>query len=59
MNRGKDFLDGVIASYSVAFAEIHLGCFAAFWTDVSLRAIVLGLALYVVRIFAIGAGYHR
>jgi stearoyl-CoA desaturase (delta-9 desaturase) len=59
MKLGKERLDGVISSYSVAFAAIHLGCFAVIWTDLSWRAIVLGLALYVVRIFAIGAGYHR
>jgi stearoyl-CoA desaturase (delta-9 desaturase) len=38
---------------------IHLGCFAVFWTGVSSHAVVLGLALYWIRIFAIGAGYHR
>jgi stearoyl-CoA desaturase (delta-9 desaturase) len=51
--------NGVLSSYSVAFVFIHLGCFAAIWTGLSSRAMVLGLALYVVRIFAIGAGYHR
>jgi stearoyl-CoA desaturase (Delta-9 desaturase) len=60
MNLGrKERSDGVISPYSVAFASIHLGCLAAIWTGVSSRAMVLGLALYVVRIFAIGAGYHR
>src|SRR6202162_3891590 len=38
---------------------IHLGGFAVLWTGASARALMLGLALYVVRIFAIGAGYHR
>jgi stearoyl-CoA desaturase (delta-9 desaturase) len=59
VNPGSDRLNGVISSYSAAFAAIHVGCFAAIWTGVSLRAVVLGLVLYVVRIFAIGAGYHR
>jgi stearoyl-CoA desaturase (delta-9 desaturase) len=59
MNLWNDRSDGVISSYSVAFVSIHLGCFVVIWTGVSLRATVLGLALYVVRIFAIGAGYHR
>jgi stearoyl-CoA desaturase (Delta-9 desaturase) len=55
----KDRSDGVISSYSVAFVSIHLACLAVIWTGVSSRAVVLGLALYVVRIFAMGAGYHR
>jgi stearoyl-CoA desaturase (Delta-9 desaturase) len=59
VNSGTDRLDGVISPYSVAFVAIHLGCFAVNWTGVSSRAVVLGLVLYVVRIFAIGAGYHR
>jgi len=44
---------------SAAFFAIHLACFAAFFTGVSLRAVLLGIGLYVLRIFAIGAGYHR
>jgi stearoyl-CoA desaturase (Delta-9 desaturase) len=59
MNLGNDRSDGVISSYSVAFVSIHLACLAVIWTGLSSRAMVLGLALYVVRIFAIGAGYHR
>jgi hypothetical protein len=49
----------VISPYSVAFLLIHLGCFASLWTGVTARALELGFALYVVRIFAVGAGYHR
>jgi stearoyl-CoA desaturase (delta-9 desaturase) len=56
---GNHRLNGVISPYSVVFVFIHLGCFAVIWTGLSSRAMVLGLALYVVRIFAIGAGYHR
>jgi stearoyl-CoA desaturase (Delta-9 desaturase) len=59
MNLGNYRSDSVISFYSLAFATIHLACFAVIWTGVSSRAVVLGLALYVVRIFAIGAGYHR
>jgi fatty-acid desaturase len=59
MNLGTNRLDGVISSYSVAFVSIHLACFAVIWTGMSLRAMVMGLALYVVLIFAVGAGYHR
>nr|WP_294516588.1 acyl-CoA desaturase [uncultured Rhodopila sp.] len=60
MNPGGQYRPGdVISFYSVAFVSIHLGCFAVIWTGFSSQAMVLGLALYVVRIFAIGAGYHR
>ena len=38
---------------------IHVGCLAAFWTGVTWRAVALAIVLYLVRIFAIGAGYHR
>jgi stearoyl-CoA desaturase (delta-9 desaturase) len=54
-----DRLDGVISHYSIAFVSIHLGCFAVIWAGWSSRALVLGLVLYVIRIFAIGAGHHR
>jgi stearoyl-CoA desaturase (delta-9 desaturase) len=60
MNPGGQYRrDDIISFYGVAFVSIHLGCFAVIWTGFSLRAMVLGLALYMVRIFAIGAGYHR
>jgi len=41
------------------FVLIHLGCAAVIWTGVSASAVVLGLALYWIRMFAITAGYHR
>jgi stearoyl-CoA desaturase (delta-9 desaturase) len=49
----------IFSPYSVGFVLIHFSCFAVFWTGVNSRALVLGLALYGLRIFAIGAGYHR
>jgi stearoyl-CoA desaturase (delta-9 desaturase) len=38
---------------------VHLACFAAIWTGVTWQAVVIGVVLYWLRIFAIGAGYHR
>ncbi len=38
---------------------VHLACFAAIWTGVTAEAVALGVGLYWLRIFAIGAGYHR
>ena len=37
----------------------HLACFAAIWTGVTVEALALGVALYVVRMFGVTAGYHR
>jgi stearoyl-CoA desaturase (delta-9 desaturase) len=38
---------------------MHLVCLAALWTGVSVIAVATCLALYVVRMFAITAGFHR
>jgi stearoyl-CoA desaturase (delta-9 desaturase) len=60
MNMGRhDHPDNIFSFYSVTFLIIHLGCLAVIWTGLTLPALMLGLALYVLRIFAIGAGYHR
>ncbi|HJQ57868.1 MAG TPA: fatty acid desaturase [Vineibacter sp.] len=44
---------------ALPFVLLHLGCVAAIWTGVTWQAVVLCVALYGLRIFAIGAGYHR
>src|ERR1700722_4704922 len=60
MNQGRqEHSDDIAYPSSTAFLLLHLACFAAFWTGVTPRAAVLGAVLYLVRIFAIGAGYHR
>jgi stearoyl-CoA desaturase (Delta-9 desaturase) len=38
---------------------VHLACFTAFWTGVTYQALAIGAVLYWLRIFGIGAGYHR
>lgn len=43
----------------VLFVAFHFGCLAAIWTGVSWEAVGLCLALYVLRMFGITAGYHR
>lgn len=43
----------------VPFLLVHAGCLAAFWSGVSWQAIAIGAVLYWLRMFAIGAGYHR
>jgi stearoyl-CoA desaturase (delta-9 desaturase) len=51
--------DDIAYPSSIGFLLIHVACFAAFWTGLTWRALVLAIVLYLVRIFAIGAGYHR
>jgi stearoyl-CoA desaturase (Delta-9 desaturase) len=52
-------LDDVAYPTSIGFVLIHLACFAVFWTGVTPLALLLAAVLYFMRIFAIGAGYHR
>ena len=54
-----DVHDDIIYPSAIPFVLVHLGCFAAIWTGVTLEALVLCITLYWLRIFAIGAGYHR
>jgi stearoyl-CoA desaturase (delta-9 desaturase) len=49
----------IVYPSAVPFVLVHLACFAAFWTGVTWQAIAIGAGLYWLRIFAIGAGYHR
>jgi stearoyl-CoA desaturase (delta-9 desaturase) len=49
----------VVYPSALPFALMHLACFAALWTGVTWRAALLGFALYWLRMFGIGAGYHR
>ncbi len=51
--------DDIAYPSSIGFVLIHVGCLAAVWTGVPWPAVALAIALYVLRIFAIGAGYHR
>ena len=44
---------------AIPFVLVHLACVAALWTGVTYEAVVLCFLLYWLRIFAIGAGYHR
>jgi stearoyl-CoA desaturase (delta-9 desaturase) len=52
-------IDDIIYPSAVPFVLVHLACFGALWSGVSWSAIILCVTLYWLRIFAIGAGYHR
>jgi stearoyl-CoA desaturase (Delta-9 desaturase) len=43
----------------VQFLLMHLACLLAWWTGASAAAVAACLVLYVVRMFAITAGFHR
>jgi stearoyl-CoA desaturase (delta-9 desaturase) len=49
----------VVYPSAIPFVLVHLTCIAAIWTGITWQAVAVGVALYWVRIFAIGAGYHR
>ena len=51
--------DDMMYPSTIPFVLVHLACIAAFWTGVTSQAIAICLMLYWLRIFAIGAGYHR
>jgi len=51
--------DDIIYPSAIPFVLVHLVCFAAIWTGVTWRAVAICVALYWLRIFCIGAGYHR
>ena len=54
-----DVHDDIIYPSTIPFILVHLGCFAAIWTGVTWPALAICITLYWLRIFAIGAGYHR
>src|SRR5919106_5313045 len=56
---GEEHAEDVIYPSTIPFVLVHLACLGAIWTGVTLEALVLCGALYGLRIFAIGAGYHR
>jgi stearoyl-CoA desaturase (delta-9 desaturase) len=57
--RDRDDLDDIIYPSAIPFVLVHLVCFAAIWTGITWQAVALCAALYWLRIFFIGAGYHR
>ncbi|MCW5696870.1 MAG: acyl-CoA desaturase [Bauldia sp.] len=52
-------LDDIVYPSALPFILIHVAGLGAIFTGVSWSAVALCIGLYVLRIFAIGAGYHR
>lgn len=51
--------DDIMYPSAGPFVLVHVGCVAAVWSGVSWDAVVICASLYWLRMFAIGAGYHR
>jgi stearoyl-CoA desaturase (Delta-9 desaturase) len=51
--------DDIIYPSAIPFVTVHLACIAVIWTGVTWQAVVICAVLYWLRIFGIGAGYHR
>src|SRR6266540_2577203 len=51
--------DDIMYPSAVPFVLAHLTCLAAIWTGVTWQDLVICAVLYLGRIFAAGAGYHR
>src|SRR5712675_1602470 len=51
--------DDIIYPSAIPFVLVHLTCIGAIWSGITWQAVAIGIALYWLRIFAIGAGYHR
>ena len=49
----------VVYPQAIPFVLTHLVCLGAIWTGVPLQALAVGAVLYVVRMWAITAGFHR
>ena len=49
----------IVYPSAIPFVLVHLACVAAIWTGITWQAVAICAALYWLRIFAIGAGYHR
>src|SRR5579871_4929024 len=58
-NDAPDDQDDILYPSTVSFVLVHLACLAAIWTGITWQSVAICAALYWLRIFAIGAGYHR
>ena len=51
--------DDIMYPSAIPFVLVHVACLAAIWTGITWTAFAICIILYWLRIFAIGAGYHR
>jgi stearoyl-CoA desaturase (delta-9 desaturase) len=55
----RDDHDDIMYPSAVPFVVMHFACLLAIWTGITWQAVAICAGLCWVRIFAIGAGYHR
>ena len=55
----EQYHDDIVYPSAIPFVLVHVACVAAFWTGISWTALAICVTLYWLRIFGIGAGYHR
>jgi len=55
----SDYSDRVEIIRIIPFILLHLACFAVFFIEASLFAVLIALVLYLLRMFAITGFYHR
>jgi stearoyl-CoA desaturase (Delta-9 desaturase) len=58
-NEPGDTHSDIVYPSAIPFVLVHLACAAAIWTGITWQAVAIGVVLYWLRIFAVGAGYHR
>lgn len=49
----------IVYPSAIPFILVHVACLCAIWSGATLSAFTVCLGLYLLRMFAIGAGYHR
>jgi stearoyl-CoA desaturase (delta-9 desaturase) len=52
-------VDDIVYPATIPFVLAHLACLGAIWSGVTTQAVLICLGLYVVRMVAVTAGYHR
>src|SRR5262249_47189087 len=51
--------EDIVYPSAIPFVLVHLACLTAIWSGITWQAVALCFGFYWLRIFAIGAGYHR
>ena len=49
----------IVFPSTIAFILVHLACLGVIWTGFSWETVILAISLYIIRMFAVTAGYHR
>lgn len=59
VNELPDDINDIVFPEIIPFLLVHLVCIAAIFTGVPLQAVLIGIGLYVLRLWGVTAGYHR